>query len=274
MKFKALSISLIVLFVNTACTSNPKTNQCESVQKIPSMGSIFEIQLVHLCSKPPTEEFFSGLQRELWRLESELSLYQKNSAIVQLNSKGKVKNVSPHFIHLVMISQDYYRQTDGRFNITIQSAIANPSVKNLSLLDPGLIKVGMDEIHFTLKGMQITLDGIAKGYAVDFISDKLTQAEYTDYLINFSGNMRWSGNNSKGWPWQVLAWDRPSKGLKPVDTTKYKAISTSGNEHQSGHIINPLTLEPINNKNPISVLGQSATECDALSTAEFVREEL
>jgi thiamine biosynthesis lipoprotein len=122
--------------------------------------------------------------------------------------------------------------------------------------------------------MQITFDGIAKGYAVDRVAELLEMRGYHNYLVNFSGNMRWRGQSIDKKPWNIAVWDPAQKKITPIPSREQGAIATSGNEHQSGHLIDPRTTKPITSgPQSVSAIGPSAAICDVLSTTFFIQTE-
>ena len=71
-----------------------------------------------------------------------------------------------------------------------------------------------------------------------------------------------------GAPLGKLGWPVTGEGFSVL--LYNEAISTSGNEEQFGHIMNPKTGSSADGVIATSVVSQTAPESDALSTAAFV----
>jgi thiamine biosynthesis lipoprotein len=76
----------------------------------------------------------------------------------------------------------------------------------------GSQKIRLDErkMFFQKPGMGITLDGIAKGYVVDRVSQLFSKHKIENHLINAGGDIRTSGAKGDNRPWKVAIED-PSK---------------------------------------------------------------
>jgi thiamine biosynthesis lipoprotein len=118
------------------------------------------------------------------------------------------------------------------------------------------------------------LDGIAKGYAVDQTTKLLNSFGYRNYLIDFSGNLKFKGVRSDFDPWKIGL--ELHKGLakshRQLDL-RNTSISTSSTLFQKlsgldgSHIFDPNLLTPTRRHFSVSVSGPSAMVCDLLSTA-------
>jgi thiamine biosynthesis lipoprotein len=292
-------------FVNTttafALASGKASPLCENLRRIPSMGSFFEIQIITPCRNKVRTEDFVYVQKQLDQMESEMSLYQSESALSQLNRQGFLAAPIPaHLGAVVKSALEIYEQTDHVFDVTIWpvlSLIQSSFKKNkvpptdfeLDVLRPliGAEKVQFknSRIEFQKRGMGITLDGIAKGYAVDIVAEFFVSRGFENYLLNFSGNMKWRGQglNSQGKRknWKIKIWDPVYKKLINIDKLPAQgAIASSGGANESydlvkkwHHIIDPKSLKPANNWIQTTVVGPLAKECDVLSTATYIMND-
>ncbi|HEU4929069.1 MAG TPA: FAD:protein FMN transferase, partial [Candidatus Krumholzibacteria bacterium] len=134
-------------------------------------------------------------------------------------------------------------------------------------------------IRFAAPKTQIDLGGIAKGYAVDRVTEGLARAGVRDALVDLSGNMSALGDaaGKSGW----LVGIRDPSGQRPhLGTIRLNgdAVSTSGNYEQFvaadgkryGHIIDPRTGWPAEGLTSVTVVSKSAMTCDAWDTGLFV----
>ena len=169
----------------------------------------------------------------------------------------------------------------------VQPPIAHqPSPSPRSLTQPG--------------GLWLDFSGIAKGFAVDAVSQALQAAGLADHLIDIGGELRASGRRPDGQPWRVRldaaepdSASQPSPGHQPnphgprtpsnppspVLALRDVAIATSGSRwhhHQRGeqawnHTVDPRTgLASMSPLRAVSVLHTSCMQADALATTLWV----
>lgn len=279
-----------LLFVATALSASPKV--CEVQHTIPSMGTLLKLQYLDSCDKKNDHEHALETKRILDRLENSMSLYQSQSEISQLNKNGVLKKPSQDILSVVQLSLKSGDLTEGYFDISIWPVLAfikdhfaksDSASKDQDVdgfrerVDYKKIVATDSEVKFATKGMMITLDGIAKGYAVDLIADVLKSRGIKSFLIDFSGNMMAHGRNTRGRVWTVAV---ESDSAKPeVVSLDNEAISTSGSRYATyseknkwHHLLNPKTLRPVNTVKSVTVVGPSAAVCDMLTTAVFVMD--
>jgi FAD:protein FMN transferase len=262
-------ISALFTFFSHMVWASPdaKNIHCETSRRLPSMGAVFEIQVVNLCAAPLTDDFFVKIQKQLDEIESEMSLYQKNSAINKLNREGKLNIAPKHLLRVLKKSLEISEKTTGLFDVTVESVIKGKAAVASGWQN---IIVRNEEISFTRPNVQVTLDGIAKGYAVDQVAEGLSFAGIKSYLVNFSGNMRWQGRRADGHKWRIQIWNPSTRKAQDISPLESGAIASSGGEHNGGHIFNPLNGNTKSQWLQTTIIGQSAETCDALSTTAYL----
>lgn len=286
---------IIVLFF-VAIQVGAQEPVCEVLQKIPSMGSVFEIQLVKNCSQKDDKTLFLKIKNELDEIESELTLYRDDSPLQKLNSTGVLKGSFKHLEYLLRQSIKAKQDTLGAFDISIYPVLLKiqdsfkknkkpPRLTELDelkdLVDMKAIVLAENNISLSKKGMKLTLDGVGKGYAVDQVAKIIESAGFSRYLLNFSGNMRWRGLRGDGKSWQLARWNPVRQKVEKIKVGLFGVIASSGPEinHYSEdliwhHIIDPNTLRPPMLWSQVTVLGAgenvTAMDCDILSTATFI----
>ncbi|MGN7998449.1 FAD:protein FMN transferase [Sphingomonas sp. 22176] len=127
------------------------------------------------------------------------------------------------------------------------------------------------------EAVQIDLSGIAKGYAVDAVAERLVSLGIEDFLIEIGGELRGEGIKPDGQPWWVELEPVPDSTLAPVRVALHGlSVATSGDYRrffeQGGrryaHSIDPRTGWPIENRVvSVSVLHREAMLADAWATA-------
>jgi thiamine biosynthesis lipoprotein len=258
-----------------------------------AMGTFVSMTLVH-TSKDKAEEAMGLAFEEIDRLARSMSRFDDRTAVAQLNKEGFLKDVPPEVADVVSSSMDYYRQSNGAFDMTVKPIVdlfkksfesgkrTRPDEteleKVLDLVGSDKIELKGRTIRFKNPGMGITLDGIAKGYIVDRASGVLAGHEIKNHLINAGGDIRSMGVRKDRKPWTVAIQD-PLKKKKYPDIIHMtnRAVATSGNyevyfdrEKMFHHIVDPKTGLSPDLSTSVSVLASTAMDADALSTSVFV----
>jgi thiamine biosynthesis lipoprotein len=130
--------------------------------------------------------------------------------------------------------------------------------------------------------LELDVNGIAPGYAVDRISGCLTRAGSPSHLVELGGEVRAAGKRADGGSWRV-AIERPVPGARQAYvgvTLSDLAISTSGNYRDFqrlpdgrtiSHTIDPRTGEPVRHAlASVTVVHARAELADAYATALMV----
>ncbi len=255
------------------------------------MGTFVSMTLIH-PSKAEAEDAMEKAFEKIKILSDELSRFNSISAVAQLNKEGRLNNIPLHMIDLIHESINYYKISNGCFDITVKPIIdlfqkkfslgSYPTQYDIEAMMP---LIGSNKIEFSGKGisfkesgMGITLDGIAKGYIVDQASKVLDKCGIKNYLINAGGDIKVSGTKSYKKPWTIAVQDPNKKGHYPAIIHMTRgAIATSGNyevyfdkEKLFYHIIDPHTgVSPISDVS-VSVISKTTADADALSTTVFV----
>ena len=154
----------------------------------------------------------------------------------------------------------------------------------------GLLRALPATVRFTRPGVELNLNGIGKGYALDRAAELLAGAE-SEYEIR---NWLLHGGHSSvlargehfhpgtegsvgGWPVGIRNPLFPDERLATL-LLRNQAMGTSGSGVQYfrvggkryGHVLDPRTGWPVDHLLSVTVLADSAAEADALSTAFFV----
>lgn len=145
------------------------------------------------------------------------------------------------------------------------------------LLGTDRIEMGPDGITLP-EGMEITLGGIAKGYAVDRAVEALKDKGIEHALVNAGGDIATIGRKPDGSKW-VLALENPGNRKEYVARFEVdgRAVCTSGNyiryfdpEAKVGHIIDPRTGYSADGSMSATVIAGDCMSADILATALFV----
>ena len=225
----------------------------------------------------------------------QMSTYIKNSEISKIN-KGKSGNyeVSEDFLKVVDKALAYYK-INNRYDITIKPLVdlwgfgtsKEFKIPDSSKITDVLQYVGSEKILIQNNqivkldnNVEIDLSSIAKGFAVDKVSDFLSNSSYINHTVEIGGEMRTSGyKNNENWNIGILS----PLDNKLVHTVKIhnKSLATSGTYNNFftirdvdySHLINPLTGYPIkHNVKSVSVIANNCIDADALATLVIINE--
>ncbi|MFI5344606.1 MAG: FAD:protein FMN transferase [Chlamydiales bacterium] len=218
------------------------------------------------------------------------------SEISQLNrlSASEWRILSPQLFSFMQRMDQLVKLTEGRFDPTIEplqelwkNHLENgnePPEEEIIALKPC---IGWDKIQFA-SGLfykadsrtQLDLGGIAKGYCVDLLVERLHQEGFTQLYVEWGGEIRTSGYHPEGRPWRVyisrLENPDPHQAIAHLNLIN-QALATSGDYFQHWtirstdgepltycHIFNPKTLQPLLVK-PGSIASASLAANDCLT---------
>jgi thiamine biosynthesis lipoprotein len=242
---------------------------------------------------------FEAVFQEMDRLEALLSNWRDTSEVQQLNAaagKHPVR-IGTDLRDVLQAAHQVSEWTDGKFDVTwgVLSGLWKFDYQNKDGMIPdhsevvrrrSLInyrEVTVDEAAGTAfikkDGMVVNLGGIGKGYAVDHARDILRQRGFRDFMIQFGGDMYVAGLAGDH-PWRLGIQDPrgpANRIFAQVDLTD-RTFSTSGdyarsfvkNGRRYHHIIDPATGEPAPGCRSVTIITDSATKADGLSTGVFV----
>lgn len=236
-----------------------------------------------------------------WNPKSELSTLNAAKADVEIAISHKLEKLLLETDLIVSLSE-------GRFDPTIEplqqlwktklEAGIVPNAAELAEIAPA---IGWDKIQFGngkfIKAhdkTQIDLGGIAKGYCVDLLIERLNQQGYPHVYVEWGGEIRTSGKHPQERPWTIfisrLGDTDPSRAITTF-ALEDRAIATSGDYLQNWsvresspegksatttyfHIFDPKTLQPLTSSyTSIASASVAASTCafaDGLATTAMM----
>ena len=150
--------------------------------------------------------------------------------------------------------------TGGTFDVTIHSL---ENGKSLDLVGMDKLHIDEQEIYFEKPGMSVTLNGIAQGYITDRVTELLKTEGLSNVLVEL-GEKRAIGGHPSGRPW-FLALNNTQAPVPLTDKALATSVAYSPNT-QEPHIYMPLTGHYAQKHKMVSVLANTATMADSLST--------
>lgn len=242
------------------------------------MGTFASISL-----QKENKEFFSGVFKILKQIDNSLSSYKSNSPIYLLN-KNREANINFYTYKALYLSEKYYKETDGYFDIAIGNITKDlyrfgekerlVTSLELNKSDTSLSNLKFNKKEAFLEGTtKIDLGGMGKGFGVDKSIEYLKKHYILKSIVALSGDIRCLGRCK-------IEINNPlaSESLAKFETKKSEmGISTSGNynryvvDTKHNHLINPKTKQSQNGFISVTLISQlDSSDLDAYSTAVSV----
>ena len=262
-----------------------------------TMGTTYHIKVV-------SDEIDSGtlkadIDERLVQLNQVFSTYIPDSELSLLNRDGGDIQVSRELMNVLSLSSEINHLSGGAFDPTVgplvnlwgfgpsgpRNGVPSDEEISQSMARTGFTRLALQELTITKpRDLVIDLSAIAKGYAVDVVSDYLDTMGEHHYLVEIGGEVRASGNNGRHVPW-VIGIEAPDMEVRRLLRTvpiKNMGMATSGDyrnffEHEGqmfSHTLNPETGWPVrHNLTSVTVLHPRAGYADGLATAFNVMGE-
>ena len=262
-----------------------------------------EFQVTYHQTDVHTAESALQALDQIEELESQLTVYRAWSEVIDLNqraARGPVQ-VEPHLFALLQEAKQLSLDTGGAFDITstplsrvwgfLKRDGRRPTEQEISA---AVELVGSDQIllddqagtaEFAVEGMEINLNSIGKGYALDRVTASMDELGAKDYLWHGgSSSVLARGRNRSqpepGWTIGLRNPQKPEHRLAEF-VLRNRALATAGGGTQFfeeegvrySHIIDPRTGRPTSGRFTATVLAPRAATADALATAFFVMDE-
>lgn len=270
---------------------------------IPENGSLDE---------PRQVELRAGIQRQLDTIVDQMSTWKPDSDLSRYNraQAGTWIALKPEFLAVLGQALDLARDSDGAYDPTVgplvnlwgfgpDSARTEPPSRMQIQSTRRRVdwqRITVDKTHSRVLqpgGIDLDLSSIAKGYAVDQVSDYLVTQGYTNTLVEIGGDFRARGHRGKGNGWRV-ALERPGSGaeeralqtniLDAADVTTIlvlsdRGLATSGdyrhrfqaNGREFSHHIDPRSGYPVEPAiASVSVVAPTCAQADPLGTTLIV----
>jgi thiamine biosynthesis lipoprotein len=227
-----------------------------------------------------------------------MSVWRPGSDIVRLNeAAGRVAVVvSPEVLAALRTAREVGDWTDGAFDVTFGALSdlwkfdhdqdnripdADQVRARLPLIDYRALRLdpAARSAYLPRPGMRAHLGGIGKGYAIDRVASILRSRGLRNFMIQFGGDLYVAGRRGPR-PWHLAIQDPrgPIGDFFAAIELSDSSFSTSGDYERFfmrdgrryHHILNPRTGEPAQGCRSVTIVAETATLADALSTGVFV----
>ena len=267
-----------------------------------TMGTTWSVRLI----PPPTLDraaFQSAIEDELARIVALFSHWDPRSELSRLNAAPPgFWAVSEPFWDLLNKAMDLADDTNGAVDPALGTLVdlwgfgppgprplngfgTGPTVPFEEEVEAARALSGWGVVRFNrearavqqLGGVRLDLSGIAKGHAVDRVSERLTGMGATHHLVEIGGELRGAGVKPDFMPWWTELQQAPgAPGPRAVAALFDLACATSGDWVRSfeaygqtySHTIDGRTGRPVENGvASVTVLAETAMYADAMATA-------
>lgn len=260
-----------------------------------TMGTHYKVSLTSSSNNPQEEKIFNILDA----VNKEMSTYKEASLISQFNNLpvNTWFEISSSFATVLKQAISICELTNGYFDVTVGRLVnmwgfgpaktsSRPGSKKIEEI---LKEVSCNSVIFNrdfnqikkIKDVEIDFSAIAKGYAVDKVSEfLLDNKSIKGFMVDVGGEIRVYGSKNKYTPWSVGIThpkynDKPIYEFQNLSLGSF-AMATSGDYRNIRIFDDEVITHTINTKNgkprlleitSVSVIDPSAMKADALATA-------
>jgi len=275
-----------------ACTQGPR----ERVLTGATMGTTWTVKVVS-AEPAVVDEIEARIAGVLTQIDEQMSTYRADSVLARFNAHESRDwfEVPVELAQVIAAAQRLSVLTQGAFDVTVAPLVAlwgfgpdglRDTIPGEAELAAARASVGFGRLEVRLDPpalrkaqptLEVDLNAIAPGYAVDRIAMELEAVGIVDYLVDVGGELRARGRNGAGLRWRVAV-ERPSEGPREAYTVielDDRAIATSGDYRQYfeaegrrySHTLDPRTARPVEHAlAAVAVVSESAMLADGLAT--------
>lgn len=273
----------------------------------PTMGTTYHVTVVGARRKADGPRVQECIDDVLARVDRRLSTYSDQSEITAFNRSSSTNwvSVSDTLFAVLAAAHRVSVETDGAFDISVAplvrlwgfgpagngepqaGAVPTPEFVHDATAITGYswLELRTTPDRAARKNrtpLELDVNGIAPGYAVDRVSTCIGRAGFADHLVEIGGEIRAAGKRGDGQPWRI-AIERPMAGERATYAAialTGMAVSTSGSYRDFrrlpdgrmiSHTIDPRLGEPVRHAlASVTVVHPRAQLADAYATALMV----
>ncbi|MBL8951760.1 MAG: FAD:protein FMN transferase [Myxococcaceae bacterium] len=261
-----------------------------------TMGTTWSVLLDGPRADGRLAELQRGIERLLVEINASMSTYDPSSELSRFNAHeaSAAFEVSPPLARVMRDALEVHRASGGTFDVTVGPLVevwgfgargVRGRVPDAGQIEELLAAVGSHRL--SLDGgalakahprLRVDLSAIAKGDAVDRVSDLLLQSGEPNHLVEIGGELVARGVNVHGEPFRVGVEepDPSRRSVRLAVALRDRAIASSGNFRnvfevdgvRYAHTIDPRTGWPVQHRlAEVSVLHARCALADAWATA-------
>lgn len=297
MRWPAIACALVVALAVTGADARSD----EVVIEGTTMGTTYAIRVARFGAEITRPWLKLLVEDVLERVDGAMSTYREDSELRRFNRHRGTDwvAVSQETASVALAARDLALRSHGAFDPTVGALVrlwgfgpgpATPTLPPKDRVDTARRDVGVG--HFSVREsppalrktrseLELDLSGIAKGYAVDAIAERLLENGVSNFLIEIGGEIHAKGKSPRDDPWMVAIEapfpqsDSQVLRIELVDA----AIATSGPYRnfivhdgvRRSHIVDPRSGVPVANSLwSVSVVAPTAMQADGWATALLV----
>jgi len=290
LKFAAASAATSVGFT---CLL-PKSNKTQTISDSRLItGTVFNFTVI-TDDPPAARKALAVAYDKMYLMESELSRHQTDSELSILNRQGYIAQAGDALLDLIGHSKALSRLSSGAFDMSMLPLLelyrryrdAHGSLPpiaeirdTLQLVDYQGIKIDRRRITLVKKGLQLTPDGIGRGYILDKGIEALKEQGFENVSVQVGVDLVASRGNILGQPWKTGIQHPRHKNGKQLVTLAVgnRAVATSGDylhpftpDFKHHQIIDPRTGYSAPELAGSTVIAPTGILADGLSTMALV----
>lgn len=286
-----LSVGLIGLVCSLAGAAEPL------VFSGPTMGTAYSVQVASPPAEPGPAALEVEVRQYLADFDALVSTYRDDSEIARFNVSTSEEwfPVSAETARLVVLARELAAQSQGAFDPTVAPLVklwkfhrheTRKTLPTEAEIVAARERVGYEYLEVrldppalrkSLPTLELDLNAVAPGWAVDRIAERLQARGLKDFLVDVGSEIRASGRKADGSSWRI-GLERPVdgehilQGAIPLDDL---AVSTSGDYRnvyfidgvRYSHTIDPRTGRPVQHGlATVTVLAVDCATADGLAT--------
>lgn len=301
-----IAFTISLLLVISGCDTPETGNEVnENYLNITgeAQGTTYSITFLDSTGNKFSNQIADSIFHEI---DISLSVWNENSTISEFNRSDSMAVSDPLFLTVFFRGREIADLTQGAFQPMIMPIVrawgfgpegVHPkgdlnTDSLMALVSTPLKVLAVDTLaesenptYFIskLKGQELDVNGIAKGYTVDVLGGFLKESGIDNFMIEVGGEILVNGVNNKDEIWHIGI-DKPvrpeeNRELLAVAEINNRAVATSGSYRKYyesdgkrySHTIDPSTGKPVDhNLLSTTVLAPNCANADAFATAFMV----
>jgi thiamine biosynthesis lipoprotein len=225
------------------------------------------------------------------RVDALMTVYRAGSEVGRLNADGVLERPDPHLVRVLGFAQRLADLSGGAFDVTVQplwvlyaackreGRLPAPAevARARARVDWTAVELSPRRITLGRRGMSVTLNGIAQGYAADLALAALRRHGVRDALVD-TGEYGADGARQPGEPWTIgIQHPRDPGAVLAAVALDGRFVATSGDYETAfsedllyHHVFDPHTGRSPPGLSAVTVAAPTGMEADALTKPMMV----
>ncbi len=241
------------------------------------------------------KEALEAAEERVYALDKLLSVTNEDSEVWKLNhAEGQTVRVSPDTSALLRSAKELGDATGGALDVTMYPVLKawGFTTSEYQIPDSETLAALLEKVDYSViqpasadvtlpQGTEVDFGAIAKGYAGEVCADALRDMGVTSAILRLSGNIQTVGAKPDGSPWRIGIQNpngQAEDNVGVLEIVDQAAVTSGGYQRffekdgvRYWHIIDPATGSPARSGlTSVTIVSDSGTLCDGLSTALFV----